>query len=92
MELVGFSIYEPGAGYLGSLSRADFEGSAHLITPAGKEYHGGEAITRALRLWRWGWLARPLDLPGLAFARASGYRLIARNRSSMGRLARLMRG
>lgn len=88
---MGFSAFEVEAGYLGSVSRPEFEASAHLVTPAGREYHGGEAITRALRLWRWGWLVRPLDMPALTFARAAGYRLIARNRGRLGRLQRAIR-
>ncbi|HMO97324.1 MAG TPA: DCC1-like thiol-disulfide oxidoreductase family protein, partial [Tepidiformaceae bacterium] len=80
LDLVGLSAYDVNDGYLGALTPAERGESAHLVTPRGVEYHGGEAITRALRLWRWGWLVRPLDWPGLSLFRAMGYRLVARNR------------
>ena len=91
LRLVGFSALDPGAGYLGGLSRREFEASAHLVTPSGREYHGGEAITKALRLWRWGWLVRPLDCLGGRMVRAAGYRSIARNRGGLSRLAKRLR-
>lgn len=89
LELVGLSAISGESGLLGSLTREQLAASAHLITPAGREYHGGEAITRALRLWRWGWLARPLDWPGATVLRAAGYQLIARNRGLVGRVLRV---
>ena len=50
---------------LTSLSQHQILASAHYITPEGKEYHGGESITRALRLVRFGVPASPADAKDL---------------------------
>ena len=64
--------------------------SAHFITPDGREYHGGESITRALRLVRFGAVACLLDVWGLALVRELLYSLIAANRSLLSRLLQRM--
>lgn len=89
LELMALSAVESASGLLGSLTAEQLAASAHFITSAGREYHGGEAITRALRLWRWGWLVRPLDWPGVTVLRALGYQLTARNRGLIGRVLRV---
>ena len=65
---------------LTELSKAEIEASAHFVTPEGIEYHGGEAVTRSLRLVRFGWPAGVLDLPGLTLVRDAAYALVARMR------------
>jgi predicted DCC family thiol-disulfide oxidoreductase YuxK len=45
-------------GLLGALSDEKVAASAHFVTPAGVEYHGGEAMSRALRLLPAGRIAR----------------------------------
>lgn len=50
---------------------------AHLVEE-GRVLHGGAAITGALRASGYGWLAKALDLPGVAVARDAGYATIAR--------------
>lgn len=74
-----------GTGMLTALSRTELEGAAHLITPEGIEYHGGEAVTRAVRLAPFGWLAAPLDWPPLTLLRDAGYSLVARVRPWLSR-------
>ena len=71
---------------LSSLSRRQILASAHYITPDGREYHGGESITRALRLVRFGAPAGLLDLWGFALFRELGYALVAVNRPLLSRL------
>ena len=72
---------------LTSLDQAQFVMSAHYITPEGKEYHGGESITRALRLVPGGFAAGLLDLPGVELVRELGYTFVAGNRSFFSRLS-----
>jgi predicted DCC family thiol-disulfide oxidoreductase YuxK len=76
------------AGVLTSLDDRERSASAHLVTASGIEYHGGAAITRALRL---GWGGRAwalLDASGLAWMRDAGYALVVRSRGRIGWLAR----
>ena len=85
VRLVPFSEVE-GRGMLTSLEPEQVERSAHYITPEGIEYHGGESITRSLRLVRFGAAAGLLDLWGLALGRELLYALVAGNRSLVSRL------
>lgn len=50
---------------------------AHWVE-GGEVRHGGAAITGALRLVGWGWLAVVLDLPVVSRLRDGGYFLVAR--------------
>ena len=73
---------------LTSLDQTQFLKSAHYITPEGKEYHGGESITRALRLIPGGFVFGLLDLWGVALLREFVYTLVAGNRSLFSRMTR----
>jgi predicted DCC family thiol-disulfide oxidoreductase YuxK len=84
MRLLAFEEVEE-SGLLTRLTQAEIDAAAHLVTPHGIEYHGGEAVTRALRLARFGWLVSVLDLPGLRYLRDGGYALIARLRPLLSR-------
>ena len=54
----------------------------------GIEYHGGVAVTQALRLGRGGRAWALLDAPGLAWLRDASYLLVVRSRGRLGWLAR----
>ena len=76
--------------FLTSLSHRQMVASAHYITPDGKEYHGGESITRALRLvpgWR---VVGVLDLRGMSLFRELAYTVVASHRSIISRVASLI--
>jgi hypothetical protein len=63
------------------------------VTARGVEYHGGVAVTQALRLGRGGHAWALLDAPGLAWLRDVGYALVVRSRGRLGWVAgRLSRG
>ena len=79
----------PQYDILGSLNPQQILASAHYITSEGKEYHGGESITRALRLLPGGWIFGLLDLWGVALVRELAYALIAGNRFLFSKLTRL---
>ena len=85
VRLVPFSELD-GWPVLTSLDAAQVARSAHYVTPEGVEYHGGESITRSLRLVRFGATAGLLDLWGLALLRELLYALFARNRSVFSKL------
>ena len=70
----------PRETWLTSLSEAEIVRQAHLITPAGVEYHGGAAMTAALRPTSFKAVGWALDLPGLRLARDVGYAFVARSR------------
>lgn len=74
-----------GTGLLTRLNWDEIEGAAHFVTPGGIEYHGGEAVTRSLRLVRFGRLASVLDAPGLRILRDVGYWLVATVRPLLSR-------
>jgi predicted DCC family thiol-disulfide oxidoreductase YuxK len=76
------------AGVLTSLDDRERSASAHLVTARGVEYHGGAAITRALRLGRGGRAWALLDAWGVAWLRDAGYALVVRSRGRLGWLAR----
>ena len=71
----------PAGELLNTLTPGQLRASSHCITPDGREYHGGESVTRFLRLLPGGWLLAPFDLPGLSLLRELGYTVVARNRS-----------
>jgi predicted DCC family thiol-disulfide oxidoreductase YuxK len=77
-----------GTGLLTRLSPEEVEDAAHFITPQGIEYHGGEAVTRSLRLVRFGRLASLLDLAGLKYVRDAGYGLVKRLRPFLSRFVK----
>lgn len=77
----------PRAAWLTSLSEEDLLRQAHFVTPAGIEYHGGQAATAALRHTRYAPLGQALDAPVVRLARDAGYALVVRSR---GRLSRLL--
>lgn len=79
IEIIPMADIE-GTGMLTQLTHDELEATAHFITPTGIEYHGGEAITRSLRLVPFGRLAAILDLPGLTYLRDGGYLLVERSR------------
>ena len=75
-----------GWGVLTLLDTDQVARSAHYVTPEGVEYHGGESITRSLRLVPFGAAVAWLDLWGLALIREIVYALVAGNRSLVSRL------
>jgi predicted DCC family thiol-disulfide oxidoreductase YuxK len=84
VRLVTFD--EVGAsGVLVGMGRDASEAAAHFVTPDGGEYHGGAAVTRALRLLRFGGVAAVLDLPVASLARDAGYAVVARLRPWLSR-------
>ena len=85
MRLVQFSELD-GWGVLTLLDTDQVARSAHYVTPEGVEYHGGESITRSLRLVPFGAAAALFDLWGLALVREIVYALVAGNRSLVSRL------
>ena len=80
VRLISFTEV-PAGEILAALSPEQLRASSHCITPDGREYHGGESVTRLLRLLPGGWLLTPLDLPGLSLLRELGYTVVARRRS-----------
>lgn len=78
----------PAGEILGALTPEQIRASSHCITPDGREYHGGESVTRLLRLLPGGWLLAPVDLPGLSLLRELAYAVVARNRSLVGKIYR----
>lgn len=85
LALVGFSELAH-EGVLESLDQDALVASAHYITPAGVEYHGGEAVTRVLRLVPGGEAAAFLDWPVARGLREIGYRLVVWQRPRVSRL------
>jgi predicted DCC family thiol-disulfide oxidoreductase YuxK len=88
LEAVGFRAL-PIEGVLESLDDAAIHASAHLVTPEGIEYHGGEAITRACRLVPGLEPVAYLDRPVLRGLRELGYRAIAGQRARVSRVLRI---
>ena len=78
----------PAGEILGALTPEQIRASSHCITPDGREYHGGESVTRLLRLLPGGRLLVPFDLPGLSLLRELAYAVVARNRSLVGKIYR----
>lgn len=76
-------------GMISMLSEAQIRESSHFVTPAGLEYHGGESVTRALRLVRGGWLLAPLNLPLFSVVRDLAYTLVASNRPLVRKILRV---
>jgi len=89
VTLVPFSDL-PQFDLLGSLDQRQILASAHYITPEGIEYHGGESITRAIRLLPGGWIFGLFDLWGVTLVRELVYALIASNRLVFSKLTRLL--
>ena len=89
LTLVPFSEL-PQYDLLGSLDQQQILASAHYITPEGIEYHGGESITRALRLLPGGWTFGLFDLWGVTLVRELTYSLVASNRHVFSKLTRLL--
>jgi predicted DCC family thiol-disulfide oxidoreductase YuxK len=87
LELIGFSEL-PREGILESLDLGGLHASAHFVSADGVEYHGGEAITRVLRLVPGTEPIRYLDWPVLRGLREGGYRLVAWQRDRISRLIR----
>ncbi len=85
VRLVPFSELD-GWAVLTLLDPEQVARSAHYVTPEGVEYHGGESITRSLRLVPFGAAAELFDLWGLALVREIVYALVAGNRSLVSRL------
>lgn len=71
-------------GLLEELGERELWASAHFVTAAGVEYHGGAAMTQALRLGPGGRAWALLDLAPLSWLRDAGYALAVRLR---GRIA-----
>ena len=78
----------PAGEILGALTPEQIRASSHCITPDGREYHGGESVTRLLRLLPGGRLLAPVDLPGPSLLRELAYAVVARNRSLVGKIYR----
>lgn len=87
LELLSFDEAARRGGLLTALDLADVRRCAHYITPAGVEYHGGAAVTRALRLGGGAWAFALLDRPPLSVARDVLYGLVARHRRRLARFA-----
>ena len=75
-----------GSGFLESISQEEVGRSVHYVSPAGKEYHGGEAISRAGRLTKLHWLPPLLDLPLIWVFREVSYGLMATLGRSLSRV------
>jgi predicted DCC family thiol-disulfide oxidoreductase YuxK len=88
IELVPLEDARP-MGLLTALGDDEVAASAHFVTPAGVEYHGGEAVSHALRLLPAGAAFAILDAPGVARLRDAGYALVSRHRGRISRLLRL---
>ena len=80
LTLIAFSDLG-GGGILATLEQDELLASAHYITPDGREYHGGESVTRAARLLPFGWIAGVLDLWVVCWLREVGYALVASRNS-----------
>jgi predicted DCC family thiol-disulfide oxidoreductase YuxK len=91
LALVGFSELAR-EGVLESLDQDALVASAHYITPEGVEYHGGEAVTRVLRLVSGGRLLAILDWPVIRGLRELGYRFVAWQRPRLSRFLRSWAG
>lgn len=85
VELVPFSELDR-TRILTSLDEDQVFASAHYVTPDGLEYHGGESITRAMRLTRGGAIFRVVDIWGISLLREIGYTIMAGNRPFFSRL------
>lgn len=79
LQLLEFSEVE-GTGLLTRLTEDEVESAAHFVTTRGIEYHGGQAVTRALRLVRFGGLAAVLDAPVFSLLRDGGYWVVEKSR------------
>jgi predicted DCC family thiol-disulfide oxidoreductase YuxK len=81
-------------GRFPELPRDQCESAVHLIDPDGKVYRGAEAVFRSLAVnpaRRWPlWIYR--KVPGAPAAAEWGYRMVARNRSALSKLTRLIAG
>jgi len=88
VEITPFDDSRP-MGLLSALSDEEIAASAHFVMMDGTEYHGGEAMSRALRLLPAGRTFAILDAPGMRRLRDSGYTLISRHRGLISRLLRL---
>ncbi len=86
VRLIGFSDLAHDE-WLTALPHEVVRASSHLITPDGHEYHGGESMTRALRLLPGGSIAAALDWPILSWLRDAVYTLVSQHRATIGRLA-----
>jgi predicted DCC family thiol-disulfide oxidoreductase YuxK len=80
LQLVGFSEL-PLDGVLEELSESELWGSAHFVSAAGVEYHGGESMTQAARLLPGGQMLAQIDRPVLRALREIGYRLVVWQRA-----------
>lgn len=85
LELIVFDQL-PRDGLLEALDKDAVLASAHYVTPAGVEYHGGESVTRVLRLVPGLEAMRVFDRPVLRGVREIGYRVVATQRSRVSRL------
>lgn len=68
-------------GLLDGLGERERWASAHFVTAAGVEYHGGAAMTQALRLGPGGRAWALLDAGPLSWLRDAGYALAVRLRA-----------
>jgi predicted DCC family thiol-disulfide oxidoreductase YuxK len=83
------ALQDPEAeSLLAGMGREQRMASWHLVTPEGRVYSGGAAAAPLLRLLPGG---RPLAALAAIFPGVTGavYRLVARNRSRLGRLLRV---
>ena len=87
VQLMSFADV-PHEEFLTDLSAEEIRRSSHLIMPDGREFHGGQSVTRVLRLLPGSWLVAPLDLPGLSLLRELGYTLVARSRPLLSKIYR----
>jgi predicted DCC family thiol-disulfide oxidoreductase YuxK len=76
-------------GLLAALSDEEIAASAHFVMPDGVEYHGGQAMSRALRLLPGGRALAILDALGVRRLRDASYALVSRHRGRISGLLRL---
>jgi predicted DCC family thiol-disulfide oxidoreductase YuxK len=83
----------PPRGMLGELDEREVVASAHYVTPEGVEYHGGESMTRSLRLVPGGRLVGVLDRGPMRRVRDALYAAVSRLRPVLSPIvARFWRG
>lgn len=85
VELKTFDEVE-GTGLLTQLDPEEIAASAHYVRPNGIEFHGGEAMTKALRLVPAGQLFAVLDLWPVSVLREAVYSIVAGNRRFFSRV------
>lgn len=75
------------------VSRSEAERAVFLVAPDGRRWSGAAAVARILGLLPgWGWAGRLLELPGMRWIAARGYRWVADHRSLVSRMTGIGHG